>query len=161
MLTLIAALDRHDAIGKDGKLPWNIPADLKLFNWETSGGALIMGRKTLESLPQDFDFTKRGIYVVSRSGHRNGSPGVHPTAHSAYYAAQQAGYSRVYGAGGREIYDELKHSAHRLLLTRVNIAVQGADTFFPEIDFKNWILVHQMQLKSFDPKVDVYEYLRR
>ena len=51
MLTLIAARARNGAIGKDGTLPWHIPEDLKFFKRETLGGAIIMGRRTWESLP--------------------------------------------------------------------------------------------------------------
>ena len=54
MLTLIAARARNGAIGKDGTLPWHIPEDLKFFKRETLGGAIIMGRRTWESLPARF-----------------------------------------------------------------------------------------------------------
>lgn len=51
MLTLIAARARDGAIGKDGQLPWHLPEDLAFFKRETLGGAIIMGRRTWESLP--------------------------------------------------------------------------------------------------------------
>ncbi len=51
MLTLIVARARNNAIGRDGTMPWNAPEDLVMFQRETNGGALIMGRRTWESLP--------------------------------------------------------------------------------------------------------------
>ncbi|CAN0153304.1 unnamed protein product, partial [Chrysoparadoxa australica] len=65
MITLIAAHDRNRAIGKDGDIPWHLPEDLAMFKRETLGGALIMGRRTWESLPFK-PLPKRLNIVVSR-----------------------------------------------------------------------------------------------
>ena len=98
MLTLIVARARNGAIGKDGTLPWHIPEDLKFFKRETLGGAIIMGRRTWESLP--FRPLKDRLNLVVTStldlpGHTV------PDLDTAIETARAAGYARIYGIGGR------------------------------------------------------------
>lgn len=130
MITLIAAHDRNRAIGKDGDIPWHIPEDLAMFKRETLGGAIIMGRRTWESLPFK-PLPKRLNIVVTRDA------SVHElTARSVEEAVEMAyaqGYFRVYGIGGQGIYEAMLPLAHRLLITEVDLEVEGADAWFPEV----------------------------
>ncbi len=135
MLTLIAARARNGAIGKDGTLPWHLPEDLKFFKRETLGGAIIMGRRTWESLP--FKPLKDRLNLVVTStldlpGHAV------PDLDSAIAAARAAGYARIYGIGGERVFRDLLPVADRLLITEVDMAVAGADAFFPEFDEADW-----------------------
>ncbi|WP_300533198.1 dihydrofolate reductase [uncultured Mameliella sp.] len=130
MITLIAAHDRNRAIGKDGDIPWHLPEDLAMFKRETLGGALIMGRRTWESLPFK-PLPKRLNIVVSRD------PSLHEhvvgSVEEGIALAQSLGYFRVYGIGGQKIYEAMLPLAHRLLITEVDLEVEGADAWFPEI----------------------------
>ena len=135
MLTLIAARARNGAIGKDGTLPWHLPEDLKFFKRETLGGAIIMGRRTWESLP--FRPLKDRLNLVVTStldlpGHAV------PDLDAAIEAARRAGYARIYGIGGERIFRDLLPRADRLLLTEIDIDVDGADAFFPDFDESAW-----------------------
>lgn len=135
MLTLIVARARNRAIGKDGTLPWHIPEDLKFFKRETLGGAIIMGRRTWESLP--FRPLKDRLNLVVTStldlpGHAV------PDLDTAIETARAAGYARIYGIGGERIFRELLPRADRLLITEVDMVVEGADAFFPEFDEGAW-----------------------
>ncbi|MDE0850766.1 dihydrofolate reductase, partial [Yoonia sp.] len=68
MISLIVARAKNSAIGRDGDMPWDLPEDLAMFQRETRGGAVIMGRRTWESLPVAFRPLKgRFNVVVSRS----------------------------------------------------------------------------------------------
>lgn len=129
MITLIAAHDRNRAIGRDGDIPWHVPEDLAMFKRETLGGALIMGRRTWESLPVK-PLKNRLNIVVSRD--TSLTEHVVGSIPDAIALAQSEGYFRIYGIGGQSIYEEMLPLAHRLLLTEVDLKVEGADTWFPE-----------------------------
>jgi dihydrofolate reductase len=158
MLTLIAARARDGAIGRDGDIPWQAPEDLRFFQSETMGGALIMGRRTWESLPVR-PLPRRLNIVVSRSEAAADLVCADPVA--AIGAAHEAGYRRVYGAGGARIYADLLPCADRLLITEVDIDVPDADAHFPDFDETEWRLIGETVLRGADPKCTVREYLRR
>ncbi len=147
MITLIAAHDRNRAIGKDGDIPWHIPEDLAMFKRETLGGALVMGRRTWESLPVK-PLKNRLNIVVSRD--TSLTEHVVGSVAEAVALAQSEGYFRIYGIGGQSIYEEMLPMAHRLLLTEVDTEAEGADTWFPEIGDAELKEVHQRILKSDD-----------
>ncbi|MBT55661.1 MAG: dihydrofolate reductase [Mameliella sp.] len=142
MITLIAAHDRNRAIGKDGDIPWHLPEDLAMFKRETLGGALIMGRRTWESLPFK-PLPKRLNLVVSRD--KGLTEHVVSSVEEGIALAQSLGYFRVYGIGGQRIYEAMLPLAHRLLITEVDIEVEDADAFFPEIG-EGWREVGSLHL---------------
>ncbi len=157
MLTLIVARARNGAIGKDGTLPWHIPEDLKFFKRETLGGAIIMGRRTWESLP--FRPLKDRLNLVVTStldlpGHTV------PDLDTAIKTARAAGYARIYGIGGERVFRELLPRADRLLITEVDTVVEDADAFFPEFDEREWRLNYALALVGVARESAVYELLR-
>lgn len=158
MLSLIVARARNGAIGKDGDIPWSLPEDLKFFQRETTGGAIIMGRRTWESLP--FKPLKNRLNCVVSSADIDG---VHvardPKAALGYCAAE--GYRRVYGIGGEGIYRALLPLADRLLVTEVNVEIDGADAFFPDFDPNEWIELGNLCLRPEGPRAVAREWLRR
>ncbi|MCZ0961617.1 dihydrofolate reductase [Paracoccus benzoatiresistens] len=157
MLTLIAAHDRNGAIGKDNDIPWRAPEDLAFFQRETTGGAVVMGRRTWESLPVR-PLKNRLNLVVSSDPHV--AEQVLPSPDAAVDHAHQAGYRRVYGIGGAGIYRALLPVADRLLLTEVDLDVAEADAFFPAFDRSEWHCLGSVPLRSADPACVLFEYLR-
>lgn len=160
MLTLIAARARNGAIGKDGDIPWQVPEDLAFFQRETRGGALIMGRRTWDSLPVH-PLKGRLNLVISRDA--NAAPeadGVLPSLDAAVEAAHAAGHMRLYGMGGAGIYSGLMPRAQRLLITEIDLEIEGADTFFPEIDPAQWREVDRLELRQSGPRAVLRELLR-
>lgn len=158
MLTLIVARARNRAIGKDGTLPWHIPEDLKFFKRETLGGAIIMGRRTWESLP--FRPLKDRLNLVVTStldlpGHAV------PDLDTAIETARAAGYARIYGIGGERIFRELLPRADRLLITEVDMVVEAADAFFPEFDEGGWREATSLTLAASVSTRSVRELLKR
>lgn len=158
MLTLIVARARNGAIGKANLIPWHAPEDLAFFQRETTGGAVIMGRKTWESLP--FKPLKGRLNLVVSS-----DPGVAEhvcaTPDGAVAFAHQQGYRRVYGIGGEGIYRALLPLADRLLITEVDLVIKDADAFFPEFAPKDWAMIGEVPLRAADPACVATEYLRR
>lgn len=158
MITLIVARDRNGAIGKDGDIPWRAPEDLKMFKRETEGGALIMGRRTWESLPVK-PLPGRFNAVVSRDA--DAAEHVFADVTSAISACHDAGYHRVYGIGGGSIYKEMLPMADRLLITEVDLEVEGADAFFPEASEAEWAEARRAVIRAANPHCELRELLRR
>lgn len=157
MITLVVARARNGAIGKGNTIPWHAPEDLAAFQRETTGGAVIMGRRTWESLP--FKPLKNRLnIVVSRDA--SVWETVAPSPQAAVALAAEAGYARVYGIGGQAIYDALLPLAHRLLVTEVDVEVEGADAFFPAFDEGEWRVIWERRLRESGPGCVVREWVR-
>lgn len=158
MLTLVVARARNGAIGKGGKIPWHAPEDLAMFQRETTGGAIVMGRRTWQSLPVR-PLKNRLNIVVSRDAGVAGT--VVGSVQEAVAAGHRAGHRRVYGIGGERIYAEMLPMADRLLITEVDLEISGADAFFPEIGQENWREIGHAVLREAGPRCVVRELVRR
>jgi len=123
-LAIIAAIAKNRVIGKDGKLPWHISEDLKRFKRLTTGHAVLMGRRTFESLGQPLP-NRRNVVLTSRP-----IPGVE--TYSSLPGALKAlkDQERVFVIGGGNIFSQMIERADELYLTDVDQEVQG-DVFFP------------------------------
>ncbi len=143
-ISLIAAIDRHRAIGRGNALPWHLPEDLKHFKALTLGKPVLMGRKTAQSLGRALP--GRLNLVLTRSGEVpfDGMVAVDsPQAASARAGVEGADELCVIGGG--EIYALMLPLADQLHLTDVDTVVAGADAFFPEIDYHDWRLVERRE----------------
>lgn len=158
MLTLIVARARNGAIGKSNRIPWHIPADLKMFQCETLGGALIMGRRTWHSLPVK-PLKNRLNIVLSRQADLTDH--VFTTASEAIGFCRSQGYHRIYGIGGQAVYQELLPKADRLMLTEVDIEIPDADAFFPDFDKSDWTEITRVPIPDTDPRCTLRELIRR
>jgi len=140
MLTLIAALDRQRAIGRDNGLPWRLPDDLKRFKALTLGKPVLMGRKTAHSLGRALP--GRTNLVLTRSG-QVPFAGMQAVAsvEAAMSAAADSDAGELCVIGGAEVYALTLAQAERLYLTHVDTVVDGADTWFPEVDMSCWVEV--------------------
>ena len=135
-LTLIAAVASNGVIGIDNRLPWRLPADLKHFKALTMGHAVIMGRKTWESLPANFrPLPGRRNIVVTRDGGYSASGAT--VAASLPAAISAAGNDEAFVIGGAELYAAALPLADRLELTEIDASFEG-DTWFPVIDPDRW-----------------------
>lgn len=136
ILTLIAAVARNGVIGIDNRLPWRLPADLKRFKALTLGHAVIMGRKTWESLPAGFRPLpgRRNIVVTRDAGYHAKGAAVATSLPGAVAAAESG---EAFVIGGAELYAAALPLADRLQLTEIDAAFEG-DTWFPAIDPRHW-----------------------
>jgi len=139
-IALIVAMAMNGVIGRDGRLPWRLSTDLKLFRRHTMGKPLIMGRKTYASLNGPLD--GRDMIVVTRDPAFT-APGV-VVAHSlsdALARGQELALARatreIMVIGGAEIFREALSLAARIYLTRVLADIPG-DVRFPEVDWSGW-----------------------
>lgn len=159
MLTLIVARARGGAIGRDGTIPWHAHEDLAAFQRETLGGAVIMGRRTWDSLPKRPLPRRLNIVVTSHPGDSDDALFVPLTR--ARDVALAHGYLRHYAIGGAGIYRAYLPQADRLVITDVDLDVPDADTFFPEPDMAEWQLSAELPLRSEAPACTLRAYHRR
>lgn len=157
MITLVVARARNGAIGKDNTIPWHAPEDLAFFRRETSGGAIIMGRRTWDSLPVK-PLKNRDNLIVSTTMER--SDLIVPSFAEAVERARQLGHLRIYAIGGASIYREALPLADRILVTEVDLEVEDADTFFPDMVASEWHRASELPLRATGPRCVVHEYFR-
>ncbi|MBR5520761.1 MAG: dihydrofolate reductase [Oscillospiraceae bacterium] len=129
MICLIVAHARNRVIGKDGKMPWHIPQELKHFREVTMGGAVVMGRRTYESIGRPLP--GRLNIVVSSTMKYTGENLL--TADSLPQAIELAGDRDVFISGGRRLYREALDIVDIMYITEIDADVEG-DTYFPEFD---------------------------
>ncbi len=128
-ITLVAAVARDGAIGRDNALLWHLPEDLARFRALTTGKPVIMGRKTWDSLPAKFrPLPGRRNLVVSRSASALPGAEVFASLDAALTACTEP---EICVIGGSEIYALALPHAHRLALTEVDAAFPDADRHFP------------------------------
>ncbi|MDB5761501.1 MAG: dihydrofolate reductase [Herminiimonas sp.] len=132
-LTIIVATDSQRGIGIDNTLPWRLPEDLAHFKRTTSGHPIIMGRKTFDSIGRPLP-NRRNIVVTRNPGWRH--DGV-DTATSLEAAAALAGDGEAFIIGGAQIYAEALPHVSRLVITEIGKTFD-CDTFFPQIDPRQW-----------------------
>ena len=145
MLTIIAAVAKNNALGKNNDLIWRLPADLKRFKKVTLGHHVIMGRKTFESLGKPLP--NRTTIIVSRNEHyqADGCTIVN-SLEKAIIAAKSDDNPFILGGG--EIYKQALDHADMLDLTLVHHSFNDADTFFPPIDFTKWKEINREDYKA-------------
>ena len=139
MVSIIVAIAQNGTIGDKNALLWHIKEDMRFFRTTTSGHAVIMGRKTFESLGSR-PLPKRTNIVITRT-ERTFDGAL--TAHSLEEAIKLAGEDEeIFIIGGAQIYREALAVADRMYITHVEHDYVG-DTAFPEIDFSQWKLSNE------------------
>jgi len=148
VVSLIVAMARNGVIGKDNRLPWHLPEDLKRFKRLTMGHHIIMGRKTYESIGKLLPgrttviVTRRLDYPV---------PGA-IIAHSLEEAIERcANDDEIFVIGGAEIYRAALPLADRLLITQIDREIAG-DTLFPPVDWSRWREVERQPYPEADAR---------
>lgn len=132
--SIIVAIAKNNAIGKNNTLLWQIPADMKHFKKVTSGHTVIMGRKTLESIGRILP-NRRNIIITRDTEYKYEGAEV---VHSMIEALNLCKYEdEVFIIGGGEIYKQAMNFADKLYITHIEKEFDG-DTFFPVISKDEW-----------------------
>ena len=126
-ITLIVARAQNGVIGRDGRLPWHIPADLKRFKALTMGSAMVMGRKTFDSLPGLLPGRRHIVLTRDHEWHADGAE----VAHDVEDTIALAGAEPLSVIGGAEVFGLFLPLADRIELTEVLADVPG-DTFIDD-----------------------------
>ena len=133
-IVIIAAVARNGVIGNGSLIPWHLPEDLKRFRRLTMGHAVIMGRKTFESIGKPLTGRNNIVITRSREWNRAGSQSV-PSIEAAFAAIEPPRPAFV--IGGAEIYALALPVAERLHLTEIESDFRG-ETFFPRFERSRW-----------------------
>lgn len=150
-MNLIVAVDENWGIGKDGDLLHPISADLKYFRTTTTGGVIVMGRKTLESFPKKKPLPKR-VNIVLTGNKDYPAEGIVLCHDPADLPALLADYAdqEVFVIGGGSIYEQLLPLCDKAYVTHIR-AAYPADTFFPDLDKDPaWEMTTQGELQEED-----------
>ena len=140
-MNIIVAVDKNWAIGKNNKMMWSIPADMKFFRETTKGNIVIMGRKTLESFPQGQPLKNRVNIVITRKKDYKvkGAVIVHSVEEAVKEAKKYEG--ELFVIGGESIYRAMLAYCDTAYVTKIDHAFD-ADTYFPNLDEdKEWQMI--------------------
>lgn len=145
-LSHIVAAAENDVIGVNNTLPWDIPEDMKFFREKTKGKALIMGRKTYESVGHPLP-NRLSVIVTRQAGYHVDAPNVvvRPDLKSAieYCRTQTSKYGEeVFIIGGGEIFKESMAIVDVIYLTRIHQSYPG-DIVYPKVSAKDFELVER------------------
>lgn len=165
-VSLIAAIDSKNGIGKENSLLCHMPNDMKHFKNTTTGHVVIMGRKTWESLGKYAPLPGRTNFVVSRNDKLvlEGATVCHSLL-KGVVEAMQLKEDEVFVIGGGQIYDEAIKVAQKLYITRIDHEFES-DTLFPEIYDFHWLEVDREDFKAdekhkYDYSIIVYERISK
>lgn len=145
-ISIIAAVAHHNAIGYKQELLCYLPADLKHFKELTSGHAIIMGRKTFESLPKGALPNRHNIVLTRDKLLQFTGCTTVTTMQEAIIAAEED--SELFIIGGASVYQEALAFANRIYLTLIDHQFEQADTFFPKWDEAVWCEVERKTFKA-------------
>ena len=152
MISIIVAVAKGGAIGKEGKMPWKIPGEQRQFKDLTTGHVVIMGRTSYEEVGHPLP--NRTNIVVSKTKVFSGENLY--TVKSLQEAIERAGQEEIFIAGGAEVFQEALPLADKIYMTYVDMEVPDADRFFPDFPKEKYII---MELERVEGKIPYYRFL--
>lgn len=154
-LSMIVATARNNAIGRDGKIPWKCPEDMRFFKAKTSGHIVIMGRKTYESIGKPLP-NRLNIVITSKVltvdsvlpiWFAHGLDDALNMAHGARASGGGHMPDEIFAIGGERVYREAMPHAEKIYQTEIDRSVPG-DVFFPSIRMSEWSLIDSRASKE-------------
>ena len=155
MITLIAAAAENDALGKDNDLIWHISEDLKRFKRLTTGHAIIMGRKTFESMPKALPNRTNIVLTKNKNFKAEGAFIVSSVKEALDLARED---TQPFIIGGAQIYSLFMEYCDRIELTRVHHKFE-ADVFFPKINALKWNISKEIFIPKTENQPYNYSYI--
>ena len=159
MLSLIVAKAENNVIGKDNKLLWHLPEDLKRFKNLTTGHTIIMGRKTFESLGRVLPNRKHVVFTQNPNFKVDDAnvKVVHSLSDIQEYVEDK---NENFVIGGEKIYNLLMPYVNKMYITEIHKDFDG-DTFFPNVDLESWKETSREKMNADDFDYDFVVYERK
>jgi len=160
-ISMIVAMAENQVIGRDNKLPWYLPNDLKYFKQVTMGKPILMGRKTYESIGKPLPGRTNIVMTRSADWSAEGVKVVHSIAEALKLAtaiAEIDGQEELMVIGGDQIYRAALAQSDRLYLTEVHAQVEG-DAEFPSIDRADWVEISREKFAAQGPNPYDYSFV--
>jgi len=139
-ISLIAAFDKNQAIGKNGDLPWHLSSDLKHFKNITTGNTIVMGRKTFDSIGRAFPNRKNIVLTRNLNWQSEGVIAINDVNEIFEICKND---SEIFVIGGAEIYNSFLNVATKMILSYVDAEVNEADAFFPKFESEKWEIIEE------------------
>lgn len=136
LISAISAVSQNNVIGKNNTLPWHLPADMRFFKQTTMGHPVIMGRKTYDSFEKALP-GRENIVITRQKDYSLPDATVVNSLENALEKATILHNDEIFILGGSQIFEQSMPILNRIYLTRIHEHFDG-DTFFPEINFKEW-----------------------
>ena len=136
-VTFIAAMDRNRVIGKENNIPWRIPRDWEYVKETTIGHSIILGRRNFESIGRILPGRRNIVVTRNPDFFFEGCEIVHSVQEVFDLCENE---QEIFIFGGEEIYRAFLPYAEKMHITKINHEFKG-DTFFPEVDFSEWMEV--------------------
>ena len=157
---IIAAKTDNNVIGRNGCLPWKLAADLRFFKRITKGNAVLMGRKTWESLPKRPLPNRQNLVVTANKRYRAKGARIF----NNLLAALEFENDNIFIIGGQQIYQQSIDMVDSIILTEVRASIHG-DVFFPELDLSQWrvktVCAYQADSENdYDYSINLYQRLK-
>ena len=155
-ISLVAAMAKNRVIGKDNKMPWHIPSELKYFKKITLGKPIVMGRKTFESLGQPLPGRKNIVLSNRKESLENQNQQVIWVSGAKQAIAAAGPVDELMVIGGGKIYETFLPLADRLYVTDIELNVDG-DTFFPDYNkLVNWQEIERDEIAAENDQTPAY-----
>ena len=142
-ISLIAAFDKNQAIGKNGDLPWHLSSDLKHFKNITTGNTIVMGRKTFDSIGRALPNRKNIVLTRNLKWQFEGVVTIN-NVNDIFEICKND--SEIFVIGGAEIYNAFLDIATKMILSYVETEVKDADAFFPKFKSENWKIMDESEI---------------
>ncbi len=158
---MIVAQAQNRVIGRDNKLPWYLPGDLKYFKQATMGKPIIMGRKTFDSIGKPLPGRLNIVVTRDLDYQQEGAKVVHSLDEAIDLAESQAmidGSDEAMIIGGEQIYSQALPLAKRLYVTQVHAEVEG-DAYFPEFKQSGWEEIGREDFSAEGPNPYDYSFV--
>lgn len=162
-IAIVVAYDKNRGIGTGGDLPWgrSLPADLAHFKELTTGGAVVMGRKTYESIGGRPLPNRKNI--VLSGGEVTGAVGAKNFAQALQFASEEPNQD-IFVIGGERVFAEALPEVDTIYATEVDYSFSDADVFFPQINVNQWEEISRTSQKANEQNkysFDFVEYRRK
>jgi dihydrofolate reductase len=140
--SIIVAVAKNGVIGKDNRLPWHLPADLRYFKTMTTGHTILMGRKNYESIGRPLPNRINIILTTNKAYRAEGCIVVNNIA-DAVAIAHENQETELFVCGGAMLYELLLPHCDKLYYTHIDAVIEG-DVYFPAWDHTQWNLCNEL-----------------
>lgn len=159
MVSIIVAIASNNAIGRNNELLYHMPNDMKRFKETTTGHTIIMGRKTFNSFPRRPLPNRRNIVLASENNIPEDKQGAEWMTSLPQALNESKNDGEVFIIGGASVYVQALSLADKIYLTIIDDEPQGADSFFPEIDYNEWKVESEEKFPADEKHAHPYSFI--
>ncbi len=154
-ISIIAAIGKNLVIGRNNKLPWSLPADMKRFKDLTLGKPVVMGQKTFESIGKPLSARTNIVLSHDKNFQASGCIVALSIEEALSYLK---GFDEIMIIGGSSVYEQFLPLAEKMYLTLIDEEFEG-DAYFPRLDWNEWIETERISYKADEKNPYSYSFV--